>query len=209
MANHKSISIAGRRFGRLVAIEPTGERRGRALVWRCVCDCGDTKEIVGTQLRRKQNGSQSCGCLTAELAASRVTTHGLSRTHQYRAWQQMIERCTNPRSDAWANYGGRGISVHPAWRKSYEAFYAYVGPRPSRAHTLDRIDNNGNYEPGNVRWATRAEQNQNTRRAKRWTVNGTTFESAREAARETGLSQKAVYRTGTGTPKYEDKQCTP
>lgn len=86
-----------------------------------------------------------------------------TRSKEYRAWSCMITRCTNPNRADWFRYGGRGISVAPAWRASFEAFLADVGPAPSPAHSIDRIDNSGNYEPGNVRWATRVQQNSNRR----------------------------------------------
>ncbi len=86
---------------------------------------------------------------------------------EYRAWYQMIYRCTNPKFPQWKDYGGRGISVCAEWRNSFTAFFEHVGPRPSPQHSFDRIDNDGNYEPGNVRWATRSQQNSNQRRTKR------------------------------------------
>lgn len=95
-------------------------------------------------------------------------THGMSRSPEYDAWGSMIQRCTNPKISSWARYGGRGIRVHGDWIHSFEQFFAHVGPRPDERDdsgrsiwSLDRIDNDGNYEPGNVRWARRSEQQQN------------------------------------------------
>ena len=86
---------------------------------------------------------------------------------EYNAWRGMKGRCLNPNNDKWKHYGGRGITVCPAWVKSFDAFYAHIGPKPSPKHTLDRINNDGNYEPGNCRWAARAEQRPNNRNVRR------------------------------------------
>jgi len=109
---------------------------------------------------------------------------GVSR--EYRIWAGMKTRCTNPRQSHWELYGGRGITVCDRWLSSFEAFLADVGRAPSPRHTLDRIDNDGNYEPGNVRWATAAEQVRNSRAVKLVTVSGRTVHLA-EAARMLGI----------------------
>jgi hypothetical protein len=90
-------------------------------------------------------------------------THGMRNTAEYGVWARMITRCENPRRDKWEYYGGRGITVSPLWRHDFAAFYAEVGPRPSVIHSIDRIDNDRGYEPGNVRWATKREQRANQR----------------------------------------------
>jgi len=104
--------------------------------------------------------------------------HGCARrgemTPEYSTWSLMIQRCEDPSSDRYGYYGGRGISVCPKWRTSFAAFLEDVGPKPSPAHSLDRIDPNGNYEPGNVRWATKKEQARNRRTNRLLTVNGET-----------------------------------
>jgi hypothetical protein len=98
-------------------------------------------------------------------------THGMSRSSEFKIWTGIHQRCTNPNSEFYKYYGGRGISRCARW-ESFEAFYADMGPRPSPKHTIDRIDNDGNYEPGNCRWATKAVQASNTRKNVYFTING-------------------------------------
>jgi len=155
--------LVGERFGMLLVVEPAGFAKGRAL-WRCVCDCGATDVIaIGNVLQ--QGNKKSCGCATGAMvsAAKRRHGHAGARTKIYQCWKGMKKRCANPNEAAWPNYGGRGIKVCDRWRNSFEAFYADVGDPPEPGLTLDRINNDGDYEPGNVRWATRAQQANNTR----------------------------------------------
>jgi hypothetical protein len=155
----------GARFSRLTIISQDPRRSaGGHVRWLCRCDCGVVTVVTGTDLRR--GTTVSCGCLgrekAAERGADRWTQHGLSRSPEYKSWASMIDRCRNPRHRSYADYGGRGILVCPEW-DSFERFRANMGERPSKQHSLDRINNDGNYEPGNCRWATRRQQLRNTR----------------------------------------------
>lgn len=152
--------ISNQRFGRLVAIAPTGEMRRGVSLWRCRCDCGETKIAAVNSLRGGL--VRSCGCLIREVAAERQRTHGMHGTRTYKTWDCMIQRCSNPSSTSYPRYGGIGTTVCDRWRK-FESFLADMGERPS-GMSLDRIDSNKGYEPGNCRWSDTLTQARNRRK---------------------------------------------
>jgi len=172
--SNKLTIVSGTRFGRWSVegeASPAQLTRGDSLRrFHVRCDCG---AVAVVQLMHLRNGrSTSCGCVKSERLTDRNTVHGHSSrkrgiSHEYRSWEHMIQRCTNPKATGYERWGGRGIRVCDEWRNNFEAFLAHVGPKPSPAHSIDRINNDGHYEPSNVRWATPAEQNRNRGQARR------------------------------------------
>lgn len=166
MPGPKRQDLTGRRFGRLVAVRegkivrrqyPSGQKR--QVYWVCVCDCGKGTETPADNLRKGK--SKSCGCLHRERVGDRVRTHGMRHTPEYTTWAHIIGRCGNPNHISFANYGGRGVQCK---FKTFEEFVGHVGRRPSKKHSIDRINNDGHYEPGNVRWAVKTTQVRNRRK---------------------------------------------
>lgn len=156
--------IAGMKFGRLLAVRPTDKRMARKVVWECICDCGKTVFVSGAMMRR--GNTRSCGCLHADLRPEimrrTMRTHGATYSRTWNSWMAAKSRCFCKTDPAYGNYGGRGITMCDRWRHSFETFLADMGERPV-GRTLDRKNNDGNYEPGNCRWATAFEQTHNRR----------------------------------------------
>jgi hypothetical protein len=134
--------------------------------WICLCDCDknqqDRKEKLVSHQCLRDGKTRSCGCISKENPSQK--THGMSKTPEFNTWWCMIERCTNIKHKSYKDYGGRGIKVCDRWLKCFENFYEDMGNKPSKKHSIDRYPNNdGNYEPGNVRWATCKQQSDNKR----------------------------------------------
>ena len=189
---HPGSDLTGRRFGRLVVVALAS--RGPTK-WLCKCDCGREHTTRSSNLLR--GGSESCGCLRSELASARLSaqakTHGLSRTPEYSAWRSMMSRCYNPKDAAYPRYGGRGIKVCKRWHK-LENFLADMDERPPGL-SLDRLDNDGNYEPTNCEWRTDEEQQNNRRDNNYVTWNGETL-TEEQWIRRTGLPVRERLRAG-------------
>lgn len=188
------VDIAGQRFGRLTVSHRVGTRDGRAL-WQCHCSCGRVIETHGSNLRR--GITKSCGCLQRDAVrqtAKKNVKHGMRGTKEYIAWRSMVSRCRNPANASYADYGARGIGVCDEWAGSFVAFYHHIGPAPSAAHSLDRIDSTRGYEPGNVRWATYTEQNCNRPRCNRVIEHDGLKLCVSEWEARTGISRHTIYR---------------
>jgi len=173
----KLIDLTGQKFGRLTVVERVDNANDGHARWLCQCDCGKEKNINGRELRC--GDTRSCGCLKKELMIQRniqKNIHGHSSngiiSKVYQVWSGIIQRCNNPNNKRYKDYGGRGIRVCEAWLK-FENFIKDMGEKPEGL-TLDRIDNNDDYCPENCRWATRKEQQRNTRINRLITINGIT-----------------------------------
>lgn len=167
----------GDRFGMLVVVKTYDPADPSRTVVRC--DCGVEKSVIAGSVGH----AASCGCVIAQ--------HGMSKTRTYAIWNGMLERCTNPNATGYKYYGGRGIKVCERWR-TFENFYADMGERPSPKHSIDRKDNDGNYEPGNVRWATSFQQARNRSNSVKVLVDGVQV-PVHEAAETLGVDPRAIY----------------
>lgn len=188
----KRLDLAGMKFGRLAVLGLDvidSSRSRRKSRWLCLCDCGEQKVVSGTSL--VQGVTKSCGCLSRETAAQNCSgraSHGAAREGmrfpEYGIWMRMRLRCENPEHHNYRRYGARGISVCPQWA-SFQVFYADMGPRPSPQHSIDRKNNDGNYEPGNCRWVTAIVQ-ANNRSSNRYVLYRGKAMSLRSALRLAG-----------------------
>ena len=174
-------SYVGHNFGRVTV---ASESFGRPHRVRGACACGKTKVFRLYDLKR--GATRSCGCLHRELMSS----HGFGNSPEYHVWWNMIRRCYNKKQAHFEHYGGRGITVCERWKESVANFLFDMGPRPHGA-TLDRIDNNGNYEPGNCRWATDDEQRNNKGTSRFLTVRGRTL-TISQWSRECGVNRHTI-----------------
>ncbi len=153
--------ISGMKFGRFTAIEITRISTRNIPMWRCVCECGEEREV---RIYSLLNGaSKSCGCLHKELAAAHATKHGAVESKEYNSWRGAKERCTNPKHIEYPIYGGRGITMAPEWLSSFSQFFKDMGKKPSDSHSLDRKNNEGPYSKDNCKWSTKEEQMLNRR----------------------------------------------
>jgi len=201
------VDLTGGVYGRLTVISSAPPGRPGETRWLCRCECG--KEKIASTRKLRSGKAVSCGCKSAEWVASfggrfvdkameTVRKHGHAaggaRTSEYDSWVSMRQRCTNPNDSAWDRYGARGITVCKRW-DSFEAFLADMGPKPTPKHTIDRLRPAGNYEPGNCRWATKAEQGQENKRPLiPMEYGGVIYPSIAAACRAAGVNKQSVLR---------------
>lgn len=175
------VDITGLKYGKLSVLEYIGWN-GLKSIYRCLCDCGN--EIIANSNALKSGNTKSCGCL------KKARKHGMSKTRIYSIWTQMFERCYRNSSPNYKNYGGRGIGVCHQWQE-FNAFYADMKNGYSDDLSIDRIDNNGNYEPGNCRWVTPEVQSFNRRNTLHITIGGVT-KTSREWATISPVTEKTI-----------------
>jgi len=159
----KLIDLTGQKYNKLTVVKRDGRDKFGHAIWLCRCECGNIKSISGDNIIREL--TRSCGC----LALKNDFKHGYAGTNIYRKWNGMKNRCFNPNSEKYKDYGARGITVFHEWIKDFLKYYDYVSKLPhydEDGYSIDRINVDGNYEPGNVRWATAKVQANNQRRNK-------------------------------------------
>jgi hypothetical protein len=201
--------LTGMRFGKLVAQTHESRtygknKRSKCWYWWCLCDCGTPKAVAAGHLSAGR--VNSCGC--NRVKHGRYRAGAGSTTHSaYSSWFSMMNRCTDVNHVAYHRYGGRGIKVCDRWL-DFWSFVEDMGERPSESHSIDRINNDGNYEPGNCRWATKTEQASNTS-INRYVSDGDRKVTVTERARELGMSQNAVRMRLEGGWSEEEASSTP
>lgn len=186
--------ITGFKFNRLTVIS-FSHVKNEAAYWNCICDCGNKKVICGSSM--KNGSTKSCGCLHIEINQNRTPSrkHGEgNKTTEYKTWAGIKRRCTNPNEKSYPNYGGRGIKMCTEWLNSYETFLADMGRKPTPQHSIDRIDNNGDYCKENCRWVTQIEQcnNQRNNVIVKHKTTGIIYSSLASAERATGYKAKII-----------------
>lgn len=195
------IDLTGQKIGKLTVVKRAENTNHGAARWLCKCDCGNFTVVIGDELRK--GSTRSCGCLAREITSNRMKcsipcnkTHDKTGTHIYKVWQAMKRRCNNPSDNSYDRYGGRGISVCECWQNSFEKFYDYVSKLPhfeEKGYTINRINNNGNYEPNNVEWADDTTQANNRRTNRCVVYNGKQYTIA-QLAKMYKMPYKKLYK---------------
>lgn len=195
-ASFVAIDETGNKYGLLTVEKCDGRTKSGDSMWLCRCECGNPTTVARGDLRKEYGGTKSCGC-------AKKTAGGGHDTPEYVSWKEMKRRCYNRQYRDYHLYGGRGITVCERWKKSFPNFLKDMGLKPFSSATVDRIDNDGSYEPGNCRWATALEQSHNSRKARMITHNGIT-DSIRGWARRLKVDHSTIrYRLDKGWPLDE------
>ena len=185
----KALNLKGQKFNRLTVLERFG-RKGEKVMWKCRCDCGNITYVATCNLRCGK--IQSCGCQKLEKLIQRSTKHNQRHTRLYEIWKSMKNRCFNPNFKQYKDYGGRGITVCDEWKNDFMPFYNWAMQNGyGKSLSIDRIDNNGNYEPSNCRWVDKITQANNTRNNRYITFNNKTLTLA-QWSKEIGLSYSCL-----------------
>lgn len=185
----KIVDMTGKRYGRLRALSLVGPGPSRGMIWSFACDCGRRFNASGNEVRR--GGITQCPeCATASRVRDH-STHGMSKSDEYRIWMAIKNRCLNPNAEAYEYYGGRGIKICERWRVSFLHFMEDMGMRPTKKHTVERVNNDGNYDPKNCVWATRKEQSNNKRNNRIICIGGLEKTLA-QWAHETGINEATI-----------------
>lgn len=185
-----TLDLKNKRFGKLVAIEPCGKSKNGAILWRCLCDCGN--ETVVTSSNLNSGSTMSCGCLYHDGTNKKSYKHGLSNDRIHRIWRGMKGRCGNPNCKSFKNYGGRGITVCNEWKNDFANFYNWSMENGySDDKSIDRIDVNGNYEPSNCRWTDIDTQSNNRRNNHYLEIEGKRL-TITQWSRISGIDRKTI-----------------
>lgn len=183
--------LVGMKFGMLKVVSFSHIDNNRS-VWNVDCECGKSKKVRNGDLQK----IKSCGCYSISNLKKRTTTHGkANKTPEYRAWGNIKTRCLNENSDRYNDYGGRGIKICDRWKDSFENFLLDMGERPSASHSIERVKNDGNYEPSNCKWASKIEQ-ANNKRNNKFVLDmetGVFYSSVNEAAELNNIHAQTIY----------------
>ncbi len=185
-----NLNLIGKKFNKLTVLERSSIK-SRNVVWKCRCDCGNITFVETCNL--KANRVKSCGCLKLEKFIERSTKHNQRHTKLYEVWKSIKQRCLNPNNRSYKNYGLRGISICDEWKNDFNTFYTWSMKNGYNSKlSIDRINNNGNYEPSNCRWVDRTTQANNKRTNHFITYDNKTLTIA-QWSQETGISPCAIY----------------
>lgn len=187
--------ITDQRFGRLIVVKMAGKNKWGQYQWLCKCDCGNEVVIPKHRLKLKYGGTKSCGCLSRDTIIKRLTTHGLSKHPLWSTWYGMRQRCYYKRSISYKKYGGRGITICDEWLNNFQVFYDWAASNGwKKGLQIDRIDNNGDYEPNNCRFVTNKRNCRNQMRSRIWVIDDVEYPSSFAAAEALGVAHTTIQR---------------